>query len=144
MTNPYAKRWQRIGWLPRDGETWDAFYKRTARNDEVKEIFSELRARLSKVDGWKPEMATLVQECEYALRTSTETGSGGSSPSEKHNKLAPELVDRIVHDSGGENDAMVVLESVMLGVMLFYAPDVRHASEFLETMTAQVIKRMKP
>lgn len=66
------------------------------------------------------------------------------SPSEKHNKLAPELVNRIVRESGGENEAMVVLESVMLGVMLFYAPDVRHASEFLDTMTEQVIKRMKP
>jgi hypothetical protein len=65
------------------------------------------------------------------------------TPSETHNRLAPELVKRLVSETDGESGAMVVLESVVLGVMLYYRPDPRHAAEFLDSMTAAVIERMK-
>lgn len=31
MTFPHRKRFQRMGWMPRDGETWDQFYARKAK-----------------------------------------------------------------------------------------------------------------
>jgi len=65
------------------------------------------------------------------------------TPSEKHNSLAPELMQRIIKEGGTESEAMVVLESIVLGVMLYYRPDPRHAAEFIDTMTARVIERMK-
>lgn len=65
------------------------------------------------------------------------------TPSENHNRLAPELTARLIKETGGESEAMVVLESVILGVMMFYAPTLREASEFLDSMTIDVIERMK-
>lgn len=65
------------------------------------------------------------------------------TPSERHNKLAPELLTRLISEAGGESAAMVVLESVVLGVMLYYRPRPNHAAEFLDMMTTQVIERMK-
>jgi hypothetical protein len=59
-----------------------------------------------------------------------------------HNKLAPELVKRLISETESESDAMVVLESVVLGVMLYYRPEPRHAGEFMDTMFASVIERM--
>jgi hypothetical protein len=61
---------------------------------------------------------------------------------EKHNKLAPELLRRLVKGTDSEPDAMVVLESVVLGAMLYFRPDPRHASEFLDILTERVITRM--
>lgn len=66
------------------------------------------------------------------------------TPSEQHNKLAPELVSRIVKETACESDAMVVLESVILGLMLFYRPNPAHAGEYLDVMTVQVLERMRP
>lgn len=63
--------------------------------------------------------------------------------SETHNRLAPELVTRLIRETDSESNAMVVLESVILGVMLYYAPTPREAGEFLDSMTAAVIERMK-
>lgn len=63
---------------------------------------------------------------------------------EGHNKLAPELVTRLIRETDDEGDAMVVLESVILGVMLFYRPKPHHAAEFLDSMTTAVIERMTP
>ena len=37
MTNPFKKRWQRNNQYPRDGETWDQFYARTAQGMEAPE-----------------------------------------------------------------------------------------------------------
>ena len=64
--------------------------------------------------------------------------------SETHNRLVPELVERLIRETGSETDAMVALESIVLGVMLFYRPKPRHAGEFLDIMTTAVIDRMKP
>lgn len=60
-----------------------------------------------------------------------------------HNILAPEIVKRIIKETEGEPAAMVVLESVVLGVMLFYRPQPRQAGEFLDSMTMAVIDRME-
>lgn len=61
---------------------------------------------------------------------------------EKHNQLAPELLTRLISETGSEADALIVLESVVLGVMLYYRPNWRHASEFLDVLTARVVGRM--
>jgi hypothetical protein len=66
-----------------------------------------------------------------------------SAASENHNRLAPELVTRLIKETDSESNAMVVLESVVLGVMLYYAPNPRHAGEFMDSMTAAVIERMR-
>lgn len=63
---------------------------------------------------------------------------------ESHNRIAPEIVKRLISESDGESDCMVMLESVVLGVMLYYRPDPRHAGEFMDSMTAAVIERMAP
>lgn len=60
-----------------------------------------------------------------------------------HNELVPELVKRLIKGTDSESDAMVALESVVLGVMLFYAPRPGHAAEFLEVLTERVIERMR-
>lgn len=65
------------------------------------------------------------------------------SAAEKHNALAPELVFRLIKETDGEVNAFIVLESVILGVMLYYRPKPRHAAEFLDSMTTAVIERMK-
>lgn len=62
---------------------------------------------------------------------------------ESHNRLAPEILKRMIGESDGESDALVLLESVVLGFMLYYRPDVRQASEFLDVLTERVIGRMK-
>lgn len=71
-------------------------------------------------------------------------GGAVVSASETHNRLAPELVTRLISETDSESSAMVVLESVVLGVMLYYRPNPRHAAEFLDSMTAAVIERMRP
>jgi hypothetical protein len=73
-----------------------------------------------------------------------EMHEGATTASETHNRLAPELVKRIITGTDGESSAMVVLESIVLGVMLYYRPKPSHAAEFLDTMTAAVIGRMQP
>lgn len=64
------------------------------------------------------------------------------SQSEIHNILVPQLLERIVRETDGESNAMVALESLILGVMLYFRPNPRHAAEFLDSMTAAVIERM--
>lgn len=63
---------------------------------------------------------------------------------ESHNRIAPEIIKTLVKETDGEIDCMVALESIVLGVMLFYRPNPRHAGEFLDTMTQAVIDRMRP
>jgi hypothetical protein len=65
------------------------------------------------------------------------------SPSEIHNKLASKIVVRLIFETEGESNAMVALESVILGVMLYYRPKPREAGEVMDSMTARVIERMK-
>lgn len=66
-----------------------------------------------------------------------------SIESDRHNRLAPAILRQIITETGNEADAMVVLESVMLGLMLYYRPDPRHAGEYMDIMTTQVIERMR-
>jgi hypothetical protein len=63
---------------------------------------------------------------------------------ENHNRLVPELLKRIVKETDGEAHCFIALESLILGVMLFYRPKTREAAEFLDSMTTAVIERMKP
>lgn len=63
---------------------------------------------------------------------------------ESHNRIVPQIVKQLVRESDGEVDCMVALESIVLGVMLYYRPNPRHAGEFMDSMTAAVIERMKP
>ena len=63
-------------------------------------------------------------------------------PSERHNRLAPELLTRIIRETEGEAEAMVVLESVVMGVLLYYCPKPREAAVFRETLTEAVVERM--
>ena len=62
---------------------------------------------------------------------------------ESHNRIVPQIVRQIATESDGESGAMVALESVILGMMMLYRPDPRHAAEYLDVMTAQVIERMR-
>jgi hypothetical protein len=64
------------------------------------------------------------------------------TPSENHNRLAPELLKRLITEGGPESQVMVALESVILGVMLYYRPQIKEAVEFLDTLTARVVERM--
>jgi hypothetical protein len=66
------------------------------------------------------------------------------TPSEIHNRLAPELLKRLVTEAGNEVDAFIVVESFLLGVMLYYRPKPSHAAEFLDSITERVIGRMQP
>ena len=61
---------------------------------------------------------------------------------EWHNRIAPEIIARLVREADGESDCMVALESIVLGVMAFYRPRPRDAGEFLDMMTGQVIQRL--
>jgi hypothetical protein len=63
---------------------------------------------------------------------------------ENHNRLAPAIVKQLVREGGTEAETMIVLESVILGLMLYFRPDPRHAAEFLDVMTSAVLERMKP
>lgn len=64
---------------------------------------------------------------------------------QRHNRLAPELVSRIVKETKGEGEALILLESVVLGVMLYTRPAHPTAvSEFLDSLTLAVVNRMKP
>lgn len=64
---------------------------------------------------------------------------------ERHNRLAPQLVIEMIKGANcNEGETLVVLESVVLGVLRFYRPDLREASVFLDTLTERVIERMAP
>ena len=63
---------------------------------------------------------------------------------ESHNRIVPAIVKQLVAESDGEADCMTALESIVFGIMLYYRPDPRHAGEFMDSMTAAVIERMRP
>ena len=88
-------------------------------------------------------MVSMLRDCADVVDPRPVPMTGKVGAHEIHNRLAPEIVTRIVKETGGESDAMVVLESVVLGIMLYYRPKVREAGEFMDSMTAAVIDRMK-
>lgn len=62
---------------------------------------------------------------------------------ETHNKAAPELVKSLIAASKSEGDAMVLLESVVLGVFLYYRPTQAYAVPvFLSAVAERVMRRM--
>jgi hypothetical protein len=62
---------------------------------------------------------------------------------DRHDRLVPILLRQLIETTTNEAEAMVVLESLTLGVMLYYRPDPRQAGEFMDSMTAAIIERMK-
>ncbi|QQN73907.1 hypothetical protein [Croceicoccus sp. YJ47] len=62
--------------------------------------------------------------------------------SEAHNELVPELLQRIIRGTETEEHAFVVLESLTLGMMLYFRPNPKHAAEYLDVMTQAIIERM--
>lgn len=62
--------------------------------------------------------------------------------SDAHNHLVREMLMRLIKETEGESEAMVALESLILGVMLFYRPKPTDAAEYLDMMTVQVLERM--
>ena len=65
------------------------------------------------------------------------------SPTDHINETAKRLFLDLSKSVDSEPDTMIVLESLLLGGMLRFRPNPRHAGEFLDTMTASVIDRMK-
>ncbi|MXO67751.1 hypothetical protein GRI72_02750 [Altererythrobacter marinus] len=58
MNSPYLKRWQKMNRYPRDGESWDEFYKRTAqgieaRSDETRSGSAEGKSPVAESDAPK-------------------------------------------------------------------------------------------
>lgn len=70
------------------------------------------------------------------------SGASAVPAADRHDRLAAALVRRLVTGTATEGEAMVVLESVVLGVMLYYRPQPQAAGEFLDAMAAAVIARM--
>lgn len=74
---------------------------------------------------------------------------GGPDPDmtslERHNFLAPELVYRVLNETKDEPEALLIMESIMLGVMLRYRPkSARAAQLLLDEVNHRVIKRIGP
>lgn len=65
------------------------------------------------------------------------------TPSDRHNRIAPQLVRDLLRGTDSESEACVVLESLILGVMRFYRPKPAQAAEFLDAITERVIGRMQ-
>lgn len=61
---------------------------------------------------------------------------------ENHNRLASQLLAKLIQESGSEAEAMVVLESLIMGVLLYFRPKPREAAVFLDSLTERVIERM--
>jgi hypothetical protein len=64
------------------------------------------------------------------------------SAAERHNDLARRFCSEVLAETASAAECMVVLESIILGAMLFHHPNPRHASEYLDSMTMRVIDRM--
>ncbi|HWT12270.1 MAG TPA: hypothetical protein VN231_05925 [Allosphingosinicella sp.] len=62
----------------------------------------------------------------------------GASPSDVHNRLSPGLLSTIVRSVDTEDNAFVILESLTLGVLLFYG----RGAEHLEVLTERVTERL--
>jgi hypothetical protein len=62
---------------------------------------------------------------------------------EIHNRLAPELLRRLVLEGGSEAECMAILESLTVGVLRFFRDDPHEAAEYLDAMTIAVIERLK-
>jgi hypothetical protein len=66
-----------------------------------------------------------------------------SAASDKHNRLAPEILKRIVTETDSPEAAWVVLESVMLGMALFfYDGEPRKGAAMLDEVLGQTLKRL--
>lgn len=61
---------------------------------------------------------------------------------EVHNRLAPELIKRIIAETDNPVEASIILESLIVGVMMAYHVPTRVAVPVLATILASVIERM--
>lgn len=64
-----------------------------------------------------------------------------TAPHEIHNRLVPDLLRQIVTQAGSEADANVIMESLLLGFLLFYRPG-GQAVEFLDVITERTATRL--
>lgn len=64
------------------------------------------------------------------------------TPAENHNDLAPALLIQLVKGTRTEAERLVVLESVILGVLLYHNRKGRSAGELLDALTARVSERL--
>lgn len=62
--------------------------------------------------------------------------------SERHNRLAAEITKKIVKEGGSIEDALVVLESVVLGVVMFAGGNPRDGGVYLDAMSGRVTERL--
>lgn len=64
-------------------------------------------------------------------------------PAQEHNQIAPEILKRIVMSCDSTSQAMVMTESVLMGVVMFAARnDSRKAAEYVEQMTQSILERL--
>jgi hypothetical protein len=61
---------------------------------------------------------------------------------DRHNDLARRFCNEVLAETASEAECMVVLETIILGAMLFHRPNPQHAAEYLDSMTMRVIERM--
>lgn len=65
------------------------------------------------------------------------------SATEDHNRLAPELLRRVVEGTGSPTEMMVVVESLVMGACLYAAGGKpRDAGLYLDQMTQAVTERL--
>lgn len=67
-----------------------------------------------------------------------------SEPSETHNRLAPQIFRQIMRETASGTDALIVVESVLLGILRAQAGSHRQAVAMLETLTERVVERLTP
>src|SRR3546814_5544837 len=82
-------------------------------------FFKQKTAYEMRISDWSSDV------CSSDLRSPRSAQARGERQMRTydHNVLAPELVKRLITGTDSEDNAMVLLESVILGVMLYYRPD---------------------
>lgn len=66
--------------------------------------------------------------------------------SQRHNTVLRPILDLIVRDNDrivDESEALVILESVAVGLMRLYRSNPLHAAEYLDVLTERVLERMR-
>jgi hypothetical protein len=65
------------------------------------------------------------------------------SAAKDHNILAPEILKRIVLSTDSIPEALVLTESIVMGVMLYAGrKDPKKAAEYLDQMTQAILERL--
>lgn len=134
-------------WWGADRRGYTRVIERAGRYDRD-EAFSIARTR----DGGWPreenpyEIAILEADAveQYAALRSMPGGRRMGAPADRHNQLAPNLLIQLIEGTNySETEALVVLESITLGVLKYFRPnDARAQVLFLETMSEALVERI--